>query len=161
MLSSRVRKFIYIFLLLILSFILFENSKGAEAIKYEEIDTSKDYMICTLATATESSFNVLYDSQHREIRNVNFKNLYEQLYKFNGNFSNDLHGSLNTFVIYGKFDYDEETGDILIHDFDVKFIYPVKRDMYCKDRDNMPKDYIYHYESSWIIALLRELLKSI
>lgn len=161
MLIRRVRYFLLVVVFVIIFFVLFENSKGAVAIKYEDIDKSKDYMICRFIDASESTFSVIYDSQKREeIRNVNFKNWYEQIYKFNGYFNDYFSSSLNTYVIYGKFDYDEETHDILISDFDVNFIYPIKRYEYPKSNKYLPKDYIYRYESSWIVYLFSELINS-
>ncbi len=159
MLIIKIRSFLIIIVLIIIFFIIFENSKGAVAIKYEDIDKSRDYMICELEGATESTFGVIYDSQNRkEIRNVNFKNWYEQLYKFNGYFNDHFSSFRNTYVIYGKFDYDEETHDILISDFEVNFIYPIKRYEYPESNKYLPKDYIYRYESSLIVYLLRELI---
>lgn len=154
MIIKRILIIISIVMIIIVFFTVYENCKGTVAIKYEDIDKSRDYMICSLLDSSESTFSVIYDSQNRkEIRNVNFKNGYEQLYKFNGYFNDYFSSFLNTYVIYGNFDYDEETHDILISDFDINFIYPIKRYEYPESNKYLPKDYTYRYETSWIIRL--------
>lgn len=157
MLLIKRYKIIFLFVLLIILFTLFEMGKSTVAVKCEEIDKTKDYMICSLETATESQFSVLYDSRNRDIRNVNL-NFWEQLYKFIGYFRGDIMGSLNKYVIYGKFDYDEKTHDILISNFEIRPIYPVKRDEYTEGNSELPKDFIYRYESSWIVNLFIDLV---
>ena len=154
--KGKRHKMIFILLIFIVTVIFFEMSKSAIAVRYDDIDKTKEYMICRLDTAAESHFSVIYDSYGRNIRNLNL-NLFEQLYKFNGEFSGDLMGSLNTFVIYGKFNYNEQTHDVVVSHFCIRPIYPVKRDAYSKSNEKMPDDCIYRYESSWVLNAIKNL----
>ncbi|MEI3163416.1 MAG: hypothetical protein V8S74_08530 [Lachnospirales bacterium] len=157
----RVKKIILLLLVVVLLFIAFENGKGVTAIKYEEIDTTRDYMICKVDTATESTYSVLYNNLNiKKIRNVNIKNWYEQLYKFNGYFNDYFSSFLNTYVIYGKFDYNEETHDILISDFTIRPIDEVKRTEYEENNKQKSPNYIYRYEYSWILYIFSDLMRN-
>lgn len=157
----RVKKIIFLFLVVVLLFIAFENGKGVTAIKCEEIDTTRDYMICRIIDATESTYSVLYNNLNiKKIRNVNLKNWYEQIYKFNGYFNDCFSSYLNTYVIYGKFEYDEETHDILISNYTIRPIGEVKRTEYEENNKQKSPNYIYRYEYSWILYIFSDLMRN-
>lgn len=157
MLVKKIEKVFLIILGITIFFVLFECTKITTAVKYEDIDNSRDYIICKRIETTSSRFSIIYDSQNLgKINSVNFKSSFEQLYKFNGYFNDHFSSFLNTYVIYGKFDYDEKTRDVLISDYKIRPIYPVKRFSYTDGNEYLPNDCIYRYECSSIVYLLPE-----
>lgn len=154
---KKIGKIILIVIGIITFFVLFECTKVTTAIKYEDIDNSRDYIICKRIETTSSRFSVIYDSKNLgKINSVNFKSFFEQLFKFNGYFNDHFSSFLNTYVIYGKFDYDEKTHEVLISDYKIRPIYPVRRFSNTNGNEYLPDNYIYRFECSWIVYLLPE-----
>ena len=81
------------------------------------------------------------------IDTVVIKNTLEHIFKFSGVFKNDLHGGLNTFVVYGDTEeIKDRKGAVYLYNYDIKVVYPVKRDSFPLSNNDLPKDRILRYE---------------
>lgn len=116
------------------------------AINKDNINTSDDYIIVKLSTATDEDFNIIYDSMNRNLIGIkDDSRLKNRLLNFKG-FCNDYMGNLNEYVLYTQDDEIEHTphGDILhINTYKINIIYPVKRD---DEQFFYPKWCVFNYE---------------
>ena len=127
--------------------IIYAHTTAADTIDIEDIDKTKDYMICKYSTCAECDLSVIYDSKGRDIDTVVIKNTLEHIFKFSGVFKNDLHGGLNTFVVYGDTEeIKDRKGAVYLYNYDIKVVYPVKRDSFPLSNNDLPKDRILRYE---------------
>lgn len=154
-----VKRILFSILIIALCFVIWENTKSIRTINYTDIDRSKEYIICQPSTASESEYDIIYDSKDRDVLYVNLKNSVESMFKFSGYFNDGFSSYLNTYVVYGDFDYNLKSKELLISNFKMIPLDKVERyEEYSLSNNKMPSDGIYRYEYSWIVRIFEELL---
>lgn len=103
------------------------------AVKSEQIDNNKNFLIVKMYMSTDIDFLVLYDSKNRDIKYIQDKNRLKNFFFNFGGFKNDEMGNLNKYVMYTDDDDVEylETGNVLcVKNYKLKILYPIKRDLF-------------------------------
>lgn len=122
----------YIVLLFVILFLLYAISPATIAVKEENINKEKDYLIVEMYASTDVDFHVIYDSQNRDISYIKDDSRIKNAFLKFGGFKNDYMGNLNKYVIYTNAQDIEylSVGNVLhINNYNIRILYPVKRDM--------------------------------
>lgn len=113
--------------IIILLLIIYFISPIQIAIDGSKIDKNRNYLIVEMTAVTDCDFHILYDSQGRNINYVSDSNRVLHFFtKFTG-FYGDIMGNLNKYVIYTD-DNDIERNVLIVKDYDINILYPIKRD---------------------------------
>ncbi len=103
-------------------------SPVAIAVDVQDIDTTKNYMIVKVGSSTDIDFDVLYDSQGRNIYYIKDNHrMINMLFKFTG-FNGDPLGAYNKYVLYTD-DKEIINGNILlVNRYKIRILYPIEKE---------------------------------
>lgn len=117
------------------------------AVNEYDLNYDNDYMIVEFATASECDFHILYDSKGRNINYVVDNNRVLHFFtKFTG-FYGDIDRNLNKYVLYTD-DNKIERDELIVDDYDINIIYPIKREFKFIYPDNV----IFRFETIFPFA---------
>lgn len=118
------------------------------AIDEHDIDKDRNYLIVEFTTATACDYEVIYDSQGRNINFVVDSNRILHFFtKFTG-FYGDIDGNLNRYVLYTN-DNEVLRDELIVNDYDINILYPIKREFDLIYPDNV----IFRFETILPFAL--------
>lgn len=93
-----------------------------------DIDVAKNYVICKISTATNIDYDILYDSQGRDISSLKVENrLINVLTRAKTPYL-DPYYNLNTYIIYTNSDIIEGDTLTLRGLYRARILYPIKRE---------------------------------
>lgn len=100
------------------------------AVPKNNINITKNYIICKISTSTDVDYDVLYDSQGRNITDIKVENrIINILTKAKTPFF-DPYANLNKYIIYTDSDDVTNTTLNLSGLYRAKILYPINREKY-------------------------------
>lgn len=124
----NIRKKINIKKIIIALLVIFIILPAEIATPANNIDDTKNYLICKISTATDVDYDVIYDSQGRNIDSIKVKNRILNIFTKAKVPRLDPYCNLNEYIIYTNSDTTE--GNMLIIDgiYKSDILYPIRRE---------------------------------